>query len=158
MEIRRYRAEDRIEPLIRRAVEDIESEYSTDEQKHLEEVIDDWYAVKDLRDQAKHPIFYVAEVKDNVVGFVHATVEDGTATLHRIYLDPEYQGRGIGSELYERAEKGIKKEADRVELEVLAENKKGARFYQKKGFQEQKNEKVELKGEEVWQKVLVKYF
>lgn len=78
----------------------------------IKEVIEDWYSVEDLQEQTEHPIFYVAEESDGVVGFVHATVEGRKATLHRIYLDPEYQGQGIGSNLYEKAENDIRQKAD----------------------------------------------
>lgn len=122
----------------------------------IEEVIDDWYSVEDLKEQVEHPIFYVAEKQGKVVGFVHATVEDGKATLHRIYLNPEHQGRGIGSKLYRKVENDIKQKADKIELEVLAENQKGNSFYQKQGFREVKSEEVELSGEKALQKVLVK--
>ena len=99
----------------------------------------------------------MTEEDDSVVGFVHASVTDGKATLHRIYLDPKYQGQGIGSKLYEKAEKDIQeKEAEKIELEVLADNQKGNNFYQKQGFEVKNTEKVEFNGEEVSQKVLVK--
>jgi ribosomal protein S18 acetylase RimI-like enzyme len=122
----------------------------------IKEVIEDWYSVKELQEQTEHPIFYIAEESDEVVGFVHATVGDGKATLHRIYLDPKYQGKGIGSKLYEKAENDIRQKADKIELEVLAENKKGNSFYQKQGFKKQETEEVELKGEKAKQKILVK--
>ena len=122
----------------------------------IEEVIDEWYSIEGLRNQTKDPIFYVAEESGKVVGFVHATLEDGEATLHRIYLDPDYQSQGIGSRLYETAEEDIKEEADRIELEVLAENEKGNSFYQKQGYREQEVGKTDLKGEKVKQKILVK--
>ena len=124
----------------------------------IEQVISDWYDVEDLREQAEHPIFYVAEADDRVIGFVHASVEDSEATLHRIYLDPEYQGEGLGSKLYREVENKIEQEADSIELEVLAENKKGTGFYLKHGFEEQETEEVELKGEKAEQKILVKHF
>lgn len=124
----------------------------------IEEVIDDWYSVEDLKEQAEHPIFYVAETREDLVGFVHASVEEDTATLHRIYLKPELQGKGIGSALYERAEKDIEKEADVIELEVLAENRKGRKFYEKQGYEVVKEEDIELKGEEATQLILEKEF
>ncbi len=123
----------------------------------IEKVISDWYDVEDLRQQVEHPIFYVAEAGAQVVGFVHASVEDGEATLHRIYLDPEYQGEGVGSKLYEKAENDIRQKADMIELEVLAENEKGKGFYLKQGFEERKEEEVELKGKKAKQKIMVKH-
>ena len=123
----------------------------------IEMVIDKWYSLDDLREQTSHPIFYVAEEEDEVVGFVHASVSEGKATLHRIYLDPKYQGQGIGSRLYITAENDIKDaEAVKIELEVLANNQKGNNFYQKQGFEEQETEQVEFDGEKVCQKILTK--
>lgn len=123
----------------------------------IEEVIADWYAIEDLRTKVDHPIFYVAEDKGEVVGFVHATVnEEGKATLHRIYLEPKEQRKGIGSKLYQKAENDLKEKANKIELEVLADNPKGNNFYQKQGFKEKEIEEIELKGEKVKQKVLMK--
>lgn len=123
----------------------------------IEEIIGDWYGIEDLREQAEHPMFYVAEIDEQVTGFVHISVEGRKATLHRIYLDPEYQGEGIGSKLYEKVESEIEEEADSIELEVLAENEKGNNFYRKHGFEEQETEEIELKGEKAEQKIMVKH-
>ncbi|MFB6145495.1 MAG: N-acetyltransferase family protein [Candidatus Nanohaloarchaea archaeon] len=122
----------------------------------IEEVIEDWYSVEDLEEETGDQIFYVAEKDGKVVGFVHATIEDGGASLHRIYLDPDYQRQGIGSKLYERMMKELPETTEKIELEVLAENKKGKSFYRKKGFETQETEEIELKGEKVEQKILVK--
>lgn len=122
------------------------------------ETVENWYEVGDLREQTETPIFYVAvDEEGGVVGFVHATVEDTKATLHRIYIDPEYQARGIGSRLYRRMEEDLQhEEAEKVEVEVLAENQKGNSFYRKHGFETNDTEQVELNGEEVCQEILLK--
>jgi ribosomal protein S18 acetylase RimI-like enzyme len=112
-------------------------------EKTIEEVIEDWYSIEDLREHTEHPIFYVAENGEEVIGFVHATVENKKATLHRIYLDPEYQGQGIGSKLYEKTENDLKQDADKIGRELLAENKKGNNFYQKQGCKESETEDIE---------------
>ena len=122
----------------------------------IEDTINDWYSIEDLRKQTKHPVFYVAEVEEDLVGFVHITLEDQEATLHRIYIDPDYQGQGIGSRLYEKAEEEIREYADKVKLEVFAENRKGNNFYEKEGFKEEKTEEINFKGQKAMQKVLIK--
>lgn len=126
-------------------------------EKIIEEIVDDWYSEEDLVQQVEDPIFFVAEQDGNIVGFVHASVEDEEAQLHRIYLRPESQGRGIGSSLYNRVEEEIReKGGESVRLEVLSENEKGLNFYLHQGFKEVKEEVVELNTEEVRQKTLEK--
>lgn len=123
----------------------------------ITEIVDSWYDREDLRQQVKDPIFYVAEKQGKIAGYVHASVKDDVAHLHRIYLRPETQGKGTGTELYEKAEKEMKDSgAEYIRLEVLSENEKGLNFYQSKGFEEENEEAVELNEKEVMQKVLVK--
>ena len=98
----------------------------------------------------------MAEENNSIIGFVHASIEEDRASLHRIYLDPEHQGKGIGSKMYEKAENELKTKAEEIKLEVLAENKKGNAFYDKKGFETEKTEQIELKGEKVRQKIMKK--
>lgn len=122
----------------------------------IESVITDWYAIEDLEEQAEHPIFFVAEVKNNVVGFVHATTEDRTATLHRIYIEPSHQRKGIGTKMYNKMEEELPEKTSIIELEVVADNEKGNNFYENQGFKEKETEIVELKGEKIKQRILTK--
>ena len=62
--------------------------------------------------------------------------EVGTGYLQRVYVDPEWWGRGVGSALVDRAMKllaghGFSKAA----LQVLEKNKKARAFYEKRGWQ-----------------------
>ncbi len=123
----------------------------------IEEIINNWYSPEDLGNQIDDPVFFVAEKEGVPIGFIHASVDEEPAHLHRLYLRPEEQRKGVGSELYSRAEKELKDEGVRlIELEVLSENEKGLSFYRKKGFEEQEEETVELNNEEVRQKILIK--
>lgn len=122
----------------------------------IEEVMDDWYSVEDLQDQVNHPLFYVATVDNEVAGFVHVTKEEGKATLHRIYLDPDYHGEGIGTRMYEKVETELDDAVEVIELEVFAENKKGKSFYVKHGFETVKTEKIEFRGTEAEQNIMEK--
>lgn len=122
----------------------------------VDQVVNQWYDVKTLREETEDPIFYVAEKEGKVVGFVHARLNERKASLERIYLDPEHQRGGIGSKLYRKMENELPEKVEKIELEVISENDKGRNFYLKKGFKEVREEKIELKGEEVMQKVMEK--
>lgn len=127
------------------------------DEETIREVINNWYASEDLKKQVKDPIFFVAEEKNKMKGFIHASVKDEKAHLHRLYIRPESQGEGTGTKLYEKAEKKVREANGQfIELEVMSENTKGFDFYISRGFTEEKEEKVELNETEVMQKVLVK--
>ncbi|MFB6291771.1 MAG: N-acetyltransferase family protein [Candidatus Nanohaloarchaea archaeon] len=123
----------------------------------IKEVVSDWYDREGLRDDVEDPLFYVAEDEDEIVGFAHATIDGNEAELHRIYLDPDYQRRGIGSQLYRKIEEGLERnEVDTVILKVLAENDAGIKFYESRGFTGIDMEEVTFAGEMVDQKVMRK--
>lgn len=124
----------------------------------IENMVNKWYSADDLREQADHPVFYVAKVEDDIVGFVHASVEEDVANLRRIYIDPDNQRSGVGSKLYQKAENNVKSEAEKFRVEVLVKNEKAISFYKKQGFKEENNERVQVNGEEAEQKIMTKNF
>lgn len=127
-------------------------------EKSIKEVVDDWYDTHELLDQVEDPVFFVAEDKDQIVGFIHASVGE-TSHLHRLYLKPDYQRKGFGTELYRKMEDKLEEyEVEEIELEVLTGNEKGLGFYRDKGFKEKAEREVELKGEKVLEKVMIKDF
>ena len=92
-------------------------------------------------------IVYVAEVDGIVVGFTnYSNVRDGgVVELAAIYLDPDFQGKGIGSALIQQAVTeldGIKE----IYLNVEKENTIGMNFYQAKGFEIVKESEEEFEG------------
>lgn len=77
----------------------------------------------------------IVVVKTHDVGFLHFGVEDGTAHLHEIVIQPEHQDRGLGStiirDLCARSEGlGLP-----LELGVLRENTSAVRLYERLGFE-----------------------
>lgn len=94
------------------------------------------YSEETLLKKLKGSVMFVAVMEDNIVGFAHFTpvTDDGDSTLAAIYLLPETQGRGIGSQLIERGMnelKGLKV----LHVEVERQNDPAKRFYEAKGFQ-----------------------
>ena len=59
----------------------------------------------------------------------------GDKALHRLYVDPEAQGRGLGPKLLEAAlEHPSLADADRVFLTVWEQNERAVRLYERFGF------------------------
>lgn len=124
----------------------------------IRDVVDDWYDTHELLEQVNDPVFFVAVKEDNLVGFIHASVDE-KSHLHRLYIKPDYQRKGLGTELYRKMEDKLESyQVDKIELEVLSGNEKGLGFYRDKGFEEKSEREVELKGEKVLEKVMVKRF
>lgn len=85
----------------------------------------------------QHSLFFMAEGKEGkVLGFANVTPvqKDGKAELAAIYIDPGFQGNGIGTSLLNEC---IRQSAGLKELYVHAEkeNRTALSFYQAKGFQ-----------------------
>ncbi|MEG6615192.1 N-acetyltransferase [Peptococcaceae bacterium 1198_IL3148] len=69
---------------------------------------------------------YVKEVDGKIVGFI-SLIDDYIGAL---FVSPEYQGKGAGSELISKA-RSLRKE---LTVEVYKDNIKAQQFYQKCGF------------------------
>lgn len=69
-------------------------------------------------------------VDEKLVGYMLYIRKEDKVVLQAIYVDPEYQGKGIGAKLVACLPKN-----QPVELSVIAENKKARKFYEKEGFE-----------------------
>lgn len=93
------------------------------------------YSVETLERRLNNSIIYVAEVRGNIVGFANFSFvnEEGVSELGAIYLDPEYQGRGIGTTLLKHGIKNLK-DVKEIYIHVEKNNIIGHNFYKAKGF------------------------
>lgn len=87
----------------------------------------------------KNSIFFVAEVENEIIGFIAALGGDLKRNQHSAYLVlgtlEEYQGRGIATELFNHVFKWAKEvEISRLELTVIKDNIKAFNLYRKMGF------------------------
>lgn len=79
---------------------------------------------------------------DHHCGFVMFTVEQGSfeqdvtrGIVENLYVDPEFRGDGIGSELLAAAEQRLKdQDVDTVALHVMTDNERAREFYQRLGY------------------------
>lgn len=93
------------------------------------------YSNESMFNRLKHSHLFVAEVDEKIVGFANFSPvqKDGKIELGAIYLNPAYQGKGIGTSLLAKGIKmdGVKK----LIVNVEKENEKGMNFYHAKGFE-----------------------
>lgn len=83
---------------------------------------------------------------ENTHEFVDTDNEE--AQLRSVYLHPDYWGNGIGTKLFNEGKEKLTDNIDTLKVESLAENEIGKGFYSKLGFEQIKQNKVELFGDE----------
>ncbi len=99
----------------------------------------------------KNKIFYVAEVKDKVVGYVIAELPEAPSkadllglkeplkkfgTITEIYVESHHRGSNIGSKLIEKVEKWLKENGCNIAtVGFFTSNKKALDFYNKLGYE-----------------------
>lgn len=96
----------------------------------------------------KGEMLFVAKEINKVVGICRAIVMEEKNQLQAIYILPEYQGKGIGTMLWNSAQKFFDLSKD-VFVELAVYNKQAEEFYKKLGFVDTgkriKNEKFTMK-------------
>lgn len=120
----------------------------------VEQVVDGWYAADGLEQSIERDDgqFLVAEQDGKVVGFAQGVLgeKDDAAQLPRIYVQSDFWGEGIGSELLSGVESWANENgAGRLRLVVLAYNEVGNGFYEKQGYRVVAEREEELEGESV---------
>ncbi len=114
----------------------------------IDRTVDDWYTDDSMPLEAPGTVVLVAEVDDEIVGFTHAVVQGETADILRMYVHPDHQGAGVGSDLHERLMAEIEaQEAERVRSFDFAFNDASRAFYEGLGFEQTDEGEVEIDGE-----------
>ena len=76
---------------------------------------------------------WVYETGEKVVGYTMARCEDGVWQLKGLFVLPEFQGAGIGRQLF-RESYGAAPAGLTVDLKVIASNVRAVKIYEKEGF------------------------
>ena len=78
-------------------------------------------------------LFWIAEVDGVVAGYTLAFVKSRKRLLKKgMFVLPEYQGNGVGSQLFRISLTGI--ESGNIELTVVEKNIRARHIYEKNGF------------------------
>jgi ribosomal protein S18 acetylase RimI-like enzyme len=115
--------------------------------KTIQKVTSHWHKTAALIAQANDPNVYFAIAKtetNKIVGLVTLKkIDDKTTFLNRLYIHPNHQRKGLGSQLFAKAMQAFPG-TKRVQIEVEELNKNAIRFYSKLGFTEieRKEDKV----------------
>lgn len=99
---------------------------------------------KYIENIGENELLLVAKENGKVIGVCGVLREDGINKLRTIYVLPEYQGKGIGSRMWEEAKKFLDKQNDTV-VEVVDYNENAINFYKSKGFRDTGNRRQDEK-------------
>ncbi len=116
----------------------------------MDATVDDWYSERSLTETAERPgtALLVAVEDGDVIGFCHGVVVGDEGDVLRLYVDPERWGEGVGTALFERfREDLVDFNMRRLRAMVLADNERGAAFYESLGFERSGEAETELGGE-----------
>ncbi len=98
-------------------------------------------------DLKKH-CFFLAKENDDFLGYLsiqHNCEQSGKTKIHKIYLLPGQQKKGIGKKLIETAEKEARKHNETaIYLNVNKHNANAIGFYRKNGFSLVKEEVIDI--------------
>lgn len=88
---------------------------------------------KTIAELPSNQVHLVAEVDSEIVGLVLLTKYEEYDQLQAIYVDPEHQGKGVGTSLFNEISQCIDKD---LIVHVATYNKNAIRFYEKLGFKD----------------------
>jgi ribosomal protein S18 acetylase RimI-like enzyme len=132
------------------------------DQDTIVEVVEEWYAesrVADLLADGSVSV-YVAEVDDQVVGFVQSALVEAdppVVEIHWLHVSPQFRDEGVGVRLLGRAQDSAEDSGAAVlKGYVLAANEDGVAFYEDHAFEVDETKPVEIGGEEFEEAVLRK--
>jgi len=82
-------------------------------------------------------IQHVAVVDGKIAGMISTALEDGKSYIHGLCVLPEYRKKGIGGALldYKAAESISSFPGNKIELEVMTENRGALSIYERAGFE-----------------------
>jgi GNAT superfamily N-acetyltransferase len=82
----------------------------------------------------------IAEADDQLVGVGQRGRRGIDHVVYKLYLHPEYRGRGLGRQLIEALTRQLPADADRLYIEHFVANDRAGAFYEREGFTVQRIE------------------
>ncbi len=76
----------------------------------------------------------VAVEEGEGVGLARSAVEDGSAWLHSLWVDPSRRGLGVAERLVEAVEEWARARATRITLDVVPDNARAIALYTRLGY------------------------
>ena len=104
------------------------------------EILDDFtipplhQALDEIQSEFDHQVFLKVERENRIIGSVRCFLEKGTCYVGKLIVHPDYQNRGIGTQLLLAAENQFPN-ARRYELFTSRKSEKNLYIYKKNGYQ-----------------------
>lgn len=115
----------------------------------IRKAVDKWFDIHFLAQQSSDPevFFLLAMEAGEIVGLTTARMLDNENTLNlgRLYVHPQYQGKGLGSILLTKALNSFSN-YHKIRLGVIQGNHHAISFYQRKGFIQTGRETEDIDG------------
>lgn len=96
---------------------------------------------RDMEDKNKFYINFVAQINDQIVGFISSIIyktffhPKGTLLINELIIDKNQRGKKIGERLLKKLmEIGLEKELNEIEVGTTFANKQAIEFYKKNGL------------------------
>lgn len=83
----------------------------------------------------KYNRFYVYELENKIIGFLHATVLFENVEIINIIIHPNYRNQKVASNLFDTLLSELSSDVKFITLEVSVHNKPAIAFYEKFGFE-----------------------
>ena len=107
-------------------------------QDQIDYMLAEMYSVREISSQLNHPDYHYFLIfkDDNPVGFLgyENHYDESTTKLHRLYLLPETQGKGVGKDALNFIKKKVSESGDRKIILAVNKNNKARKVYESQGF------------------------
>jgi ribosomal protein S18 acetylase RimI-like enzyme len=109
---------------------------------------DDEIQEKFLREDFSDPSFRGIEIGGNLVGMIQIFETKSEIRVRNIYIDPDFQGQGIGHAIFS----DLQERRKQISLEVLEINARARKFYENLGFKYCDGAKMDFHLKMFWEK------
>jgi ribosomal protein S18 acetylase RimI-like enzyme len=116
----------------------------------IEAAVEEWYGPDRFAEKLDSEVVLVSE-NERVVAFSEGLLvaDGGQADLLWLHVHPDHRGHGIGTDLFERTEERLSEMgAEYIRGRVLADNQTGASFYERHGFEQVDEDRIEIDGDQ----------
>lgn len=114
----------------------------------LDYMLENFYAIPSLEEQMNHHhVFLLAEENGVFYGFASYEINcnnSGKTKLHKIYVMPETQGKGVGKQLLSEIENAAKEEGNQYLFLNVNRYNIAQEFYKKLGFEIVHEEDIDI--------------